>query len=215
MKTPQGLFRFALVSATGLLLAGCLLKPTTVSVRRFVLAPLPASAGAPATNTDLALGIGLVKMPAYLLRNALALRKGTNELEYVEDALWAEPLDQGFQRTLAANLSQLLSTEQIYLSSWGAEQVKLRVFVNVEQFDVDTRGKGRLIAWWRLTAPGSEHLVKSGKADLTRSGPSPRGNPQAIVATLSALTGEFSRQLAEAIREAAQAGRQTGEQHSP
>jgi hypothetical protein len=39
---------------------------------------------------------------------------------------------------------------------------------------------------------------------LIRPGPPPRGNPQAIATTLSALLAEFSRELVPALRESAQ-----------
>ncbi|HWH70301.1 MAG TPA: ABC-type transport auxiliary lipoprotein family protein, partial [Candidatus Sulfotelmatobacter sp.] len=116
-----------------------------------------------------------------------------------------------FQRTLAANLSRLLPTEQIYLSAWKRDQVKLRVSITVEQFDVDTQGRGRLTAWWRISPPSTDKPLKSGKASLVQTGASPQGNPQALVATLSELTTQFSRMLAEAIRECALAGQSTSE----
>jgi hypothetical protein len=81
----------------------------------------------------------------------------------------------------------------------------MRVSVSVEQFDVDAEGRGTLLAGWRLTAAGSEKPIKSGQVRLIRPGPPPRGNPQAIAATLSALLAEFSRELVPALRESAQA----------
>src|SRR6185503_15026090 len=152
---------------------------------------------------DVAVGIGSVKMPSYLMRSAMAVRKGASEIDYLEEALWAERLDQCFQRTLAANLSTLLGSDRVYLSTWERDQVMVKVFVNVERFDVDTEGRGTLIAWWRITAPGSDKPLKSGQARLTQTGPAPRGNPEVIAATSSALTTEFSRELAQAIRQSA------------
>ncbi len=140
-------------------------------------------------------------MPPYLLRKSMAIRNGANEIEYIEDALWGERLDQCFQRTLAANLSRLLSSDHIYLGDWGREQVQARVFIDVQQFDVDTSGHGNLNAQWRITAPDSDIPLKSGRARLDRSGASPRGNPGVVATTLSDLTAEFSRDLAQSIRE--------------
>jgi uncharacterized lipoprotein YmbA len=105
------------------------------------------------------------------------------------------------QRTLAANLSRLLPSNSIYLNDWGREQVKARVFIIVQQFDVDTRGRGTLIAQWRITAPDSDIPLKSGQARLDRTGASPRGNPEVIATTLSDLAAEFSRELVQSIRE--------------
>jgi len=50
---------------------------------------------------------------------------------------------------MAANLATLLPTDQIRLSSWQSADVSVEVYVAIERFDVDTRGKGvldRLVA---------------------------------------------------------------------
>ena len=138
-------------------------------------------------------------MPSYLLRNSLAVRNGANEIEYLEDARWAERLDQCFQRTLAANLSRLLPSDSVYLSDWGRDQVRVRVLINVEQFDVDTGGQGTLVAQWRLSAPETDVPLKSGHARVVWTGASPLGNPEVIATTLSNLAAEFSRDLAQSI----------------
>ena len=201
MKSGSYLARVVFVAVAGMLPAGCLLKTATVPQRHFVLAPIPANDPAPALTEHESVGIGFVKMPSYLLGNSMAIRNGANEIEYIDDALWAERLDQCFQQTLAANLSRLLPADNIYLTDWGHEQVKLRVFINVQQFDVDTGGHGTLVAHWRILAQDSEIPVKSGTAQLARTGNPPRGKPEAIAATMSDLTAEFSRELAPAIRE--------------
>ena len=201
---PCRCVQFVLVCAAGLLVSGCLLKPVTVSTRRFILAPIPASEHASAAGEPLSVGVGFVKMPAYLLRNSIALRKGPNEIDYLEHGLWGERLDQSFQQTLAANLSLLLPSDRVFLSAWERDQVKVRVFVHVEQFDVDTQGRGTLIASWRITPPASDKLLKNGQARLAQTGPAPRGNPQVIVTMLSALAAELSRELAQAIHQSAE-----------
>ena len=193
---------FGMVCAVALLLSGCLLKPVKVSTHRFVLSPVPASKHPSAAREELSVsvGVGAVKMPTYLLKSSMALRKGTNEIIYLEDALWAERLDQSFQRTLAADLSTLLPSDRVYLSAWEPGQVGLRLFVSVEEFDVDAQGRGTLIASWRITAPGSHKPIKSGQTRLTKSGALPHDGPQVIATTLSALTSEFSGQLAQELR---------------
>jgi len=195
---PQRVF----VTVAGMLLTGCLLKPVTDSTRHFVLAPIATNEPAQAATGHLSVGIGVVKMPAYLLRNSLAIRDGANEIEYLEDALWGERLDRCLQRTVAANLSRLLSSDSIYLADWWHDQTEARVFINVQQFDVDVGGHGTLIAQWRITVPNRATPLKSGEVRLDRTGASPRGNPKVIAATLSELTAEFSRDLAQSIREA-------------
>jgi uncharacterized lipoprotein YmbA len=189
------------IGAVSLLLTGCLFKKTTVTARHFILSPLSTNEPALAATEKISVGIGVVKLPGYLLRDSLAVRNGDNEIEYLEDARWGERLDVSFQRTLAANLSRLLPSENVYSTDWLRSQVTLRVFVSVQQFEVDTQGRGTLVARWRISAPDNDTPLKSGVARVERTGASPRGNPGAIAATLSDLTGEFSRELAQVIRE--------------
>ena len=195
--------RFIFVTAVALLLAGCLLKPSIAPVRYFVLAPVPANEPA-ATMEQISAGIGSVKMPSYLLRTSVAVRHGTNEIEYLEGARWGERLDQCFQRTLTANLSRLLPSDHVYSTDWAGSQAMVRVFVDVQQFDVDSQGRGTLIAHWRIQPSDGNTPLKSGTARLDRAGASPQGNAVVIAATLSELTAEFSRTLAQSIRESVQ-----------
>lgn len=193
--------RLVFVAVIGMLLTGCLFKPVTVSTRRFVLTPIPTNEPALTGKQELAVGIAFVKMPSYLLRSSMAIRSHTNEIRYLDDAVWVERLDRSFQRTLAANLSRILPSDRIYFGDWARNQVMARIFITVQQFDVDRDGRGTLIAQWRIMSPDGDSPLKSGHARLTHAGALPRGNPEVIAATLSDLTSEFSRALASSIRE--------------
>src|SRR5262245_49484349 len=101
------------VAVIAMLLTGCSLRRVTDSPRHFVLRPIGKNDPGSVTTRNLSVGIGYVRMPPELLRDSLAVQNGTNEFQYLENALWAERLDHGFERTLAANLSQLLSSDSI------------------------------------------------------------------------------------------------------
>jgi len=191
--------RFLTAAALCVTATGCF-TPHTVATRHFTLAPVPATTVA--TN-GVRVGVGVVKMPEYLTGNSLAVRKDAGEIVYVESALWAERLDNGFARVLAADLSAKIPTDQVRLGAWRADDVTVEVHVTVEQFDVDQAGKGTLVAWWRVTAPGGGKVLKSGEARLTKAGKAPASDSQNIVTTLSDLTAEFSGSLAQAVREVA------------
>jgi len=147
-------------------------------------------------------GLGQVKLPAYLFNTSLAVRKGTNEVEYLESAIWAERLDAGFQRALAADLATVLPTDQVRLSAWRSEDVAAEVYVTLEQFDVDASGQGVLVAQWRVLSPGGEKVLKAGGSRLSRPGPPPDADASGAVATLSELVADLSRQLAQALKDA-------------
>jgi uncharacterized lipoprotein YmbA len=189
----------------GVGLTGCsFLKPAKSTTRYYVLTPVAATPGA---SGSLAVGLGQVKLPTYLFNTSLAVRKGTNEVEYLDSALWAERLDTGFQRVLAANLAIVLPTEQVRLSTWQRDDVAAEVYVTIEQFDVDASGRGVLVAQWRILAPGGEKVLKAGGSRLSRQGPAPDSGASGAVATLSELVAELSRQLAQALKETPLASR--------
>ena len=206
MKTILCLRHPWFIALACILLTGCLFKRTTDSTRHFVLTPIPANDPPPveAATQHLSVEIAFVRMPSQLLRDSVVVRNGENEIEYLENALWADRLDHSFERTLAVNLSRLLSSDGIYLADWGRGKATAKVCVNVQQFEVDTGGKGTLIAQWRITVPENEQPLKSGLTRLARTGDSPSGKPEVIATTLSELEADFSRELAESIRESAE-----------
>ena len=221
------LARLLLALAAGLSLTGCFgfLKPAKSTARHFVLTSLPAAESAAAPRASVAVGIGPVKplvaadgsrrylrasvpvgigpvkLAAYLFNTSFAVRIGTNEIDYLPSVLWAERLDTGLQRVLAADLATLLPTDQIRLSAWQSVDVSVEVYIAIERFDVDARGQGVLVAWWRLLSPGGDKTLKAGDSRLTRQGPLPDADPSGAVATLSDLAADLSRQLAQAVKE--------------
>jgi uncharacterized lipoprotein YmbA len=183
-------------------LASCsFLKPAESTTRYFVLTPVLASPPAPVASNALVVGVGQVKLPGYLFNTSLAIRKGSNEVEYLPSMVWAERLDAGFQRVLAANLAILLPTDRLRLSFWNPGDVAAEVYVILEQFDVDATGRGVLVARWRIVAPGGERTLKTGEARLAGQGPAPNSDPAGAVTTLSRLLADLSRQLAQALQE--------------
>jgi uncharacterized protein len=194
--------RLLLALAAALGLTGCsFLKPARSVARHFVLTPLPAVEPATAASGSRGVGVGPVKLPAYLFETSLAVRKGTNEIEYFPVALWGERLDSGVQRVLAANLSTLLSTDRIRLSAWRSDEVSAGVYVVIEQFEVDGSGRGVIAGSWRIVSSDGEKTLQAGRSRFARQGPRPDADLAGTVATLSELLADLSRQLAQAILE--------------
>lgn len=197
--------RIILSAALCAAVAGCF-SPHTLPTRHFVLNALPPAESGP--PRDVRLGIRVGAMPEYLLGTSIVVRQSDHEIRYLETALWAHRLDKSFERVLAANLSTLVPTDQVRAGAWRVEDVTLEVHVTVERFDVDKDGKGTLIAWWRLTSPGGGKVLDSGVSRLTKTGKPLEGDPRQIVTTLGDLTADFSRALAEKVKNAPATQRQ-------
>jgi uncharacterized lipoprotein YmbA len=191
-----------LLGLIGLGAGGCsVLKPQGFTPRTFVLTPAPATNPPPA-QVQLAsrgIGLGYVKLPAYLIGRTMAIRKGPHEIAYLENAVWGERLDHALQRVLAANLAALMPSCQVRLSAWRTDDVTDEVYVTIERFDVDANGTGTLNAWWRVVPPGGGPARSSGHFQQHSSGPAPGAHPDGAVASLSALAAELSRTIAQAL----------------
>src|SRR5436190_14325857 len=112
MKRSRSLVVLSLLCGLGLLVSGCLFKKARVPARNFILTLLPASESGSGPARALHIEVGFVKMPSYLLRESLIVRENANEFHYLDNAQWAERLDQCFRRTLTENLSSLLASEE-------------------------------------------------------------------------------------------------------
>jgi uncharacterized lipoprotein YmbA len=181
-------------------LAGCsFLKPSGVTPRSFMLTPLSTTPASPAQTSAKAVGVGFVRLPAYLFARSMAMRQGASEVVYLDTAFWAERLDSGLQRVIAVNLAALLPTTQVRLSTWQPEEVSAELYVTVERFDVHLSGEYALQAWWRIVPPGGGEVWKAGQFQATRTGPAPNVDPDGATALMSALTADLSRDLAQAL----------------
>ena len=169
------------------------------------VSPLPRSyllsATAPASSaprTSVAVGVGPVRIPAYLDRSSILVRTGEGEVELSDQHRWAEPLRDGISRTLAANLSAMIPTDAVavfpWRTSWAADY---RVAVDILRFDGTPGGSVVLDARWRLLdAAGKELLLRAAVlqesiADSTYA---------ALVAAESRLLARLSRDIAAEIR---------------
>jgi uncharacterized lipoprotein YmbA len=140
-------------------------------------------------------------MPGYLSGKGLAMRRDNNEIVYLESFEWAERLDTTLQRVLAADLGRLIPTDQVRLSRWAPEAVAVEVDVNVDRFDVDSRGEGVLMAWWLVLSPDGEKVIASGRFSASRKGSPPETDPVGASALMSHLASDMAETLARAIKE--------------
>ncbi len=202
MNTPR--VRFAAACAAGLCLMGCsFLKPSGVTPRTFVLTPISARpAPPPADAKKIVVGIRPVKLAGYLSAKSFAMRRGLDEIVYLDGVEWAERLDSAFQRVLAANLGALIPTDQVRLTIWGPEAVTVEIEVNVEQFDVDSHGTAVLTAWWRVLSSGGEKVLAAGRFSGSRKGPSPETDSQGAVAAMSGVAADLAEKLAQVTKSA-------------
>ncbi len=191
------------------LFSGCsTLKPATAPPRYFLLAPIAAQTDEKETATNATqpppdsrqspapvLAIAPIRFPDYLNKKSVAIRKSPNEIEYLESALWAERLDEGFLRVLTASLASRLPGHTIRRTASQKAEGDLELQLTVQQFEVNTLGQGVLTAEWRVVSPAGGKTIKAGQFHASRQGPDPKRDPGGAVSTLTGLINDLSGSL--------------------
>ena len=189
------------MGAVTMLLGGCARSQTT---RFYVLTPAHRPEEVPSeqpAGKKLVLGIGPIRFPEYLDRLQIAGRANGNRLTLAEFDRWAEPLESGFSRVLAENLSVLLSTDRVLLFPWKSrEAINYRITVDVVRFD---RGPGErisLVTRWAVFGPDGNELIpfRGSRIVVPMNG----AGYESLTGAMSEAVGDFSLEIASALRTA-------------
>jgi len=175
-------------------LQGCGSSP---SVRFYALEPLAIEY---ATDPEGAavLGLGPLRIPDYLHRSQLVTRGYESELVIDEYNRWAEPLSTAVHRTLANNVDALLDTVAV-VSFPSTASVDYRLVGQIQRFEVDARGIALLDVQWRVEDANGEELTPPRRSSYEHRA-SRRDDPEAGVAALNEMLGQFSRDIAAGVQ---------------
>ena len=187
----------------GLSLGGCssfLPKPKPDPSRIFVLFPdIEASERHNSDlSTQISLGVGPVRLPAYLNRREIVMRVAPSRFDLSENDRWAEPLDENLTHVLAQNLSILLGSDQIIPYPWPLDQKpRYRVQIQVLRFECNSAGEAQLSARWAVIDDTGKETPNLKESRLTR--PAKEKSIDASVAALSETVADLSREIAKTV----------------
>jgi uncharacterized lipoprotein YmbA len=200
--------RLSVLAVAGLVVAlpACVSLKRTPEARFFVLRtlaepPVPGAAAPPAL-----VGLLPVALPGYLERPQLITWVAPGELRVDEYLRWAEPLDAGLGRTLAANLEVLLPESRVIRSPWPASastRLRCRVRVELQRFGPQASTEVVLEGRWALLPADGERPILSRPLSLKRGplGAAASGeNAAAGVEAMSELVADLARDIADGIR---------------
>ena len=177
---------------------GCATSPPS---QFYLMTPLPeADMPRHAAQRDMgpALGVGPVKLPAYLDRPEVVTRSGPNALQIAEFNRWGEPLEDNFKRVLAMNLGVLADTDRVSLYPWPrSSPIDYQVTVDVDRFDAAVSTQVVLIARWNLFTGEEGRAVRSGRTVVTV--PAATANYEALAGAMSDAVATLAREIAAVI----------------
>ena len=181
-----------------LFICGCASKSPNYYVLNSLQSGAPSAEKARAQN-DLTIGVGPVKIPAYLDRPEITTRSAPDSLQFAEFDKWAEPLEKNLTRVIAENLATLLSTDRIGVFPWlNSAQVQYQVTVDITQLERMPDGKVILAARWNILGDQGENMlvIESSRFSI----PIESAGYEAIASAESRAVEALSREIAAAIR---------------
>jgi len=174
-------------------------RPDLTKFYLLTAAPSPGTQQ-PSSSAGRTIGLGPVHFPNYLSRNQVVTRLSQNQVEISDTNRWAESLDINFTQVLSTDLTEQLPSDHVVTFPWNrpaALDYQLRI--EVSSFEADRDGSAYLAARWTLIDARHGRQLFAGESHLKDSiNP---GESAAGAAALSRLLNEFSRQLAERIRQ--------------
>lgn len=147
----------------------------------------------------LAIGIGPVRLPQYLVRKEIVTRTDPNKIDLAEFDLWGGSLQDDFTRNLLENLYLLLAGERVSLYLWpGMGAIDYRVGMDVIRFDGSRGGDVVLIANWTIREGQGNKVIRVQNSRIQE--PTGGQSYEAMVGGMSRALGRLSREMGEAIK---------------
>ena len=203
---PTERHRSSVAATAALTLAAVIITACAFTSREahfYLLTPTIATAvqGAdPASSGGRSIGLGPIRLPAYLDRPQIVSVSGGSEVQLHDDHRWAAPLASELPQVLAENLAALLGEDRVLVPPWPAGLVPdLQVSVEIIRFHAVT-GEATAFLWARwtvLAAGGDKGRPQSGSFRLSQ--PAPSLSIAGTVAAQSRLLAELSRRIAADI----------------
>jgi len=184
------------LTASILIMSSCSTGPPT---RLYVLTSLTRveSVSQAMGRRDVAIGVGPVELPQYVNRLQIVTGDNSPELQSSYSAQWAEPLQDGFTRVLAENLSLLLATDRVVIFPWKSFVPEYQVVIEVTRFVGQTGGEVSLAALWSILSKNGKDVLVSKKSSFHESTGS--SEYAALAAAMSRAVAALSRDIAAAV----------------
>ena len=182
-----------------LLLTACSSSPP---VRYFSLSSTVAD-GQQDPDDAVVLGLGPMRMAAYLNRSQIVTRGAGAEIKVDEFSRWAEPLAVAFHRIVSTDVDNTMDGVTVLAFPWESavrSQVDYRLLGDVIRFDADRSGRVVLETQWGITVVNSgETAVPPRRIRYEAQTGSP-DDPAAVASAMNEALAKFSRDIASEMQ---------------
>ncbi|MEM8484961.1 MAG: PqiC family protein [Bacteroidota bacterium] len=189
-----------------LLVQGCVnLKPRENETRFYVLGGQQLQA--PVSSTQGAvIGLRRLQLASYLDTPHLVVRRGANEVGFLDAHRWGEDLSPAINRVVAGLMTANAEVKQVDVVPWSAgARHDYVVEISVTKFEGTRLAQGGAIgmqahleAYWKVLEPSTNAVLKQGVTVHTTEGPVLLGFPDLVTGLEKTLDG-LSADLVTAI----------------
>jgi len=153
----------------------------------------------PITAQGVSIGVGPIGFPEYLVRPQLVTRLSDTELRLDEFSRWAEPIEDGFARSIEENLVVLMGATVIDYPWYSTRAPDFAVSIDVTRFELTAAGTASLISRWEITRPATRERLFFKESVLSQPVDS-AGTVSTAVAALSRVMDQLSQEIADELR---------------
>jgi uncharacterized protein len=196
LKQPR-YCKAVVVTLAAILMTGC--AATEPEPTYYLLAN--SRSGATRSHSPSAVNVYVrrIQMPAYIAKPGLITVRGGVEVSYADTDLWAEPLDQGFSRTVAEDLSHNSRVRAFgFIPAVVPPDHAYDVWIRLDRFEGTDNGRVILRARWWVSTAGSPDSIGGRTTEIRRTGWRP-GDYAGLIRLFRSEIQELSRQIATAI----------------
>lgn len=188
---------YAACLLTALLLAACAPKTGPAKFYRLEPASVVPSATKEAQSPARVIGLGPVRVPAYLDRPQIVTGGAGNRMNLDEYNRWAEPLRDTLGPVLSENLASQLPGVHLIAFPWNrALTPDYEVEIDFTRFHVNAEGIAELWANWSILRHNKPLLLSKSRIALAAAG----RDVDALVAAQNRTLAQFGQELAQALR---------------
>lgn len=164
----------------------------------YMLQPVKEAQASPASAAKGPLvGLGPIKVPAYLDRPQIVTAASNQEYRLAENQRWAERLDDNIARVSQENLAALVPSDRILMHPWSRDaKPDVQAAIQIQELHVDPEGRARMVALWSLK-PANGETVHHHFSCLIPVSPSDYSQ---IVGAESECLGRLNREMAQGIQ---------------
>jgi uncharacterized protein len=186
------------VAAVVVILAGCATSPPSTFYTLTAMREMPGLGGP--SRAGLGVGLGPVQFPQFLDRPEVVTRDAGNRLAIDDFHRWGGTLQDDFLRVWAENVSSLLESTTVFVVPSDVRYpLDFRVTANVLAFEGTFDGAAVLRARWAVLDHQTDEVLRVEETAYRRPLAEPR-DEGALIAAMSAVLGDFSRDVAATLQ---------------